>query len=206
MKTIPMVLLALWCGVAACRAEGAEGWVSLFDGETLDGWRASENPGSFTVEDGKIVAHGPRAHLFYEGPVGDADFTDFEIKCKVYTYPNANSGLFFHTRYQEQGWPAHGYEAQINATHRDRIKTGSIYAVDNILDEAPHADHQWFELYVKVQGRRVIVKVDGETVVDFTEQPDEIVGHRRFSNGTIALQAHDPDSRIYFKDLYLRMD
>ena len=83
-----------------------EGWISLFDGETLDGWQASENPASFTIEDGRIVVHGPRAHLYYVGEVEDHTFKNFAFKADVMTMPGANSGLYFHTMYQEEGWPA----------------------------------------------------------------------------------------------------
>ncbi|MEX2485788.1 MAG: hypothetical protein WED10_14550, partial [Brumimicrobium sp.] len=48
-------------------------WISIWDGETFENWRASENTESFQIEDGKIVVDGPRSHLFYEGPVEDAD-------------------------------------------------------------------------------------------------------------------------------------
>ena len=181
-----------------------DGWISLFDGETLDGWRASENPDSFRVEDGIIIADGPRSHLFYEGEVGGADFTDFEMRMDVKTFPQANSGVFFHTKYQETGWPTHGYEVQINATHRDRIKTGSIWGVENIMDDAPHVDNEWFHLHFIVQGNKVTVKVDGEVVNEFTEEPDDISGDRRLSSGTVSLQAHDPESVIYFRNIELR--
>jgi len=122
----------------------------------------------------------------------------------VKTFPRANSGVFFHTRYQETGWPQHGYEVQINATHSDRIKTGSIYAVQNIMDNAPHEDNEWFHLHFIVQGNRVIVKVDGEVVNDFTE-PEGVEGPRRLSEGTVALQAHDPNSVIHFRNIKLRV-
>ncbi|MEX2380855.1 MAG: family 16 glycoside hydrolase, partial [Opitutales bacterium] len=181
-----------------------DGWVSLFDGETLDGWRASENPDTFHVEDGKIIVDGPRAHLFYEGEVGNADFEDFEIRMDVMTFPQANSGVFFHTEYQETGWPSVGYEVQVNATHGDRIKTGSIYGVQNIMDEAPHEDEEWFNLHFSVRGNRVVVKVDGEVVNDFTETPDDVSGTRRLSSGTVALQGHDPNSVIHFRNIELR--
>ncbi len=184
-------------------ADDNDGWVSLFDGETLDGWRASENPDSFSVEDGIIIVDGPRAHLFYEGEVGGANFTDFEMRMDIKTFYRANSGVFFHTQYQETGWPRHGHEVQVNATHGDRIKTGSIYAVANILDDAPHVDEEWFHLHFKVIGNRIIVNVDGEQVMDFTE-PEGVTGPRRFSSGTVALQAHDPDSVIHYRNIELR--
>lgn len=179
-------------------------WISLWDGETFENWRASENQDSFSIEEGKIVIDGPRSHLFYEGPVEDADFTNFEFRAEVYTYPNANSGIFFHTEYQEEGWPSKGYEAQINATHSDPIKTGSLYSVENVMDNAPHDDNEWFNYYIKVDGRDITFKVNDETVMEFTE-PEDREGSIKLSSGTIALQAHDPDSRIYFRNIEVRL-
>jgi hypothetical protein len=185
-------------------ADAEEGWVSIFNHENLEGWRASENPKSFQVKDGLLIADGPRAHLFYEGPVGDADFKNFEMRMQVKTFPRANSGIFFHTRFQERDWPRHGYEVQINATHSDRIKTGSIYGVQNILDNAPHKDNEWFDLHFTVRGNRVVVRVNGDIVNDFTE-PADVTGTRRLSRGTVAIQAHDPESVIHFRNIELRI-
>jgi len=179
-------------------------WVSIWDGETLDNWRASENPESFTVEDGKIVVDGPRAHLFYEGQVGDANFTDFELRADVYTYPGANSGIFFHTEYQEEGWPANGYEAQVNATHSDPRKTGSLYGVNDVMDVAPHEDEEWFTYHIKVEGKDITFAVNGETVNEFTEPADR-ESSVSLSSGTVALQAHDPDSRIYYRNIEIKV-
>jgi hypothetical protein len=198
---------AVWVGWAA--AEGPTGehhaeWVSIWDGETLEGWRASENPASFSIEDGKIVVDGPRAHLFYEGPVADAEFDDFEFRAEVYTYPSANSGIFIHTQYQETGWPEHGYEAQVNATHSDPRKTGSLYAVNDVMNDAPHEDEEWFTYHIIVDGQDITFNIDGETVMTYTE-PEDTEGPRRLSSGTIALQAHDPDSRVYYRNLEVRV-
>lgn len=179
-------------------------WISIWDGETLNNWRASENPDSFDVVDGKIVVDGPRGHLFYEGPVADANFENFEFRADVYTYPEANSGVFFHTEYQEEGWPQHGYEAQVNATHSDPRKTGSLYAVQDVMNDAPHEDQEWFHYYIKVDGKDITFKVDGETVMEFTE-PEDREGTIKLSSGTIALQAHDPNSRIYYKNIEVRV-
>jgi len=208
MKIKPVIKSLLFMFLAAgllIASTTDDGWIPLFDGETLNGWNASENPESFWVEDGKIVVDGPRGHLFYEGPVANGgDFLNFELKADVYTYPNANSGIFFHTQYQEEGWPQHGYEAQVNATHRDPRKTGSLYAVNDVMDVAPHEDHEWFTYYIKVEGRDILFKIDGETVMEFTE-PEDREGTISLSRGTIALQAHDPDSRIYFKNIEVRL-
>lgn len=198
-----LILLILF-STSACdtNSENNE-WITIWDGETFEGWSASENPESFQIEDGKIVVDGPRAHLFYEGPVGDADFKNFEFKADVFTYPQANSGIFFHTQFQDEGWPQHGYEAQVNATHGDRRKTGSLYAVQDVMDDAPHVDEEWFTYHIKVVDNKISFKVDGETVMEFTE-PEDRDGTIRLSSGTIALQAHDPDSRIYYRNLQIK--
>lgn len=180
-------------------------WISIWDGETLEGWRASENPDSFEVVDGKIVVDGPRGHLFYEGSVGNGgDFKNFEFKADVYTYPQANSGVFFYTQYQDEGWPQYGYEAQVNATHGDPRKTGSIYGVSDVMDDAPHDDHEWFNYHIIVQDKNIVTKIDDKIVMAYHE-PEDREGTIKLDHGTIALQAHDPDSRIYFKDKKIRI-
>jgi uncharacterized protein len=161
-------------------------------------------PGSFRVEDGILIADGPRAHLFYEGPVNKATFKDFEMRMDVKTFQRANSGIFFHTRYQDDGWPGRGYEVQINATHSDRIKTASIYGVKNVMNTAPHPDNEWFRLHFVVKGNRVLVNVNGQVANDFTE-PADATGQRRIGEGTVAIQAHDPNSVIHFRNIELRL-
>ena len=94
------------------------GWVSLFDGKSLDGWKANK-PGTFSVEDGSIKVAGNTAHLFYDGTVMNHDFTNFEFKAQVMTRPGSNSGIYFHTTYQEDGFPDKGFEVQVNNSHTD---------------------------------------------------------------------------------------
>lgn len=184
------------------------GWIPLFDGKSLEGWTASENKDSCRVEDGLIVVGGERSHLFYSGSVGNHDFDDFELKLEVKTKPGSNSGIFFHTQYQEEGWPNHGYEAQVNATHGDWRKTGSIYNVKDVR-EAPAEDNEWFDYHVIVRGQDITVKVNGETVNEYTEpedvQPPEDRPHRKLSSGTIALQAHDPGSTVYYRNIRIKL-
>ena len=202
-------LLTTICALAAVATTHADdpenGWVEIFNGEDLTGWRVSdENPGSFQVKDGMLVADGPRAHLFYQEDGGDAKLRDFEFEAMIKTFPKANSGIFFHTEWQAQGWPAKGYEAQVNATHDDPRKTGSIYNVKDILNDAPHQDNEWFKYNVRVEGKRIVIKVDGEVVNDYTEPEEPEHETRHLGEGTIAIQAHDPESVIHFKNIRLR--
>ncbi len=184
-----------------------DGWIRLFDGKTLDGWKASENPSTFKVEDGQIVVDGPRSHLYYVGPVQNHDFKNFEFKADVMTMPGANSGIYFHTEFQEGGWPAKGYEVQVNNTSGDKRRTGGLYAVQDVF-EAPAQDKEWFTQHIVVRGKRVTVSVNGKQLVDYTEpenpeRPADMKA-RRLSSGTFALQGHDPKSRILYRNIMVK--
>jgi 3-keto-disaccharide hydrolase len=184
------------------------GWVSLFDGKSLDGWKASDAPGTFKVEDGVIVVNGPRSHLFYVGPVHNHDFTNFEWKAEITTFPHANSGMYFHTEWQDTGWPAKGYEVQVNNSHTDTIRTGSLYQIINVLEHFV-PDNQWFTQQITVTGKHVVVKVNGVVVVDYTEpqnaqRPDDMKG-RLISHGTFALQGHDPGSKVLYRKIMVKV-
>ena len=98
---------------ALSKAEKSDGWQLLFNGKNLDDWKASESKGVFTVEDGclvnfadpeKVKAQNPgaktlRSHLFYEGPIANHDFKNFELKCAIKTFPKANWGVYFPTAF-----------------------------------------------------------------------------------------------------------
>lgn len=126
-------------------------WISLFDGATLTGWKAAESTDTFSVSNGEIVAHGSRAHLFYLGPVAGHDWGNFELIMEVKTSRGANSGVYFHTRFQDAGFPEAGYQVQINNTNPYPSKTASLYGVDDRLT-TPVSDDLWFELLVRVEG------------------------------------------------------
>lgn len=189
-----------------CQAEDAEGFTSLFDGKTLSGWRtAEENTNSWKVLDGMLVCDGPRCHLFYEGDA--APFKDFHFIAEVKTTPGSNAGIYFHTKFQPTGWPKYGYECQVNVTHKDPKKTSSLYAVENIADPGVK-DNEWYTQEIIVRGKRIQLKVNGKTLVDYTEpknkQAESKQFERRLDSGTFALQAHDPDSKVYFRNLRVK--
>lgn len=199
-------LAVLLVMVAANTARADEpGFESLFDGKSLSGWKASENAASWTIADGQIVCHGPRSHLFYMGsdPARPAEFKNFHFKADVMTKPNANSGIYFHTKYQETGWPTSGHEAQVNNTQKDPVRTGSLYNVVKNF-EAPAKDGDWFCEEVIVEGNRIVIKVDGRTIVDHVEKTDEVKDGRKLSAGTFALQAHDPGSEVHYRNIRVK--
>jgi hypothetical protein len=189
-------------------AQNSSGWVSIFDGKTLSGWKAGKNASTFHVDSGMIIVHGNTSHLYYEGGFHNHDFKNFEFKAKVMTLPHANSGIYFHSQYQEAGFPDHGYEVQVNNSHSDDIRTGSLYDVVDVKDLWVK-DYEWFTEYIKVQGKRVIVKINNTVVVDYTEPEHPLrdtASHpfRYIAHGTFALQGHDPGSVVYFKDIMVR--
>lgn len=184
-----------------------EKWISLFDGTSLNGWKVGANAETFKVENGTIVVNGNTAHLFYDGPVMNHDFKNFEFKAKVMTFPGSNSGIYFHTEYQDKGWPAKGYEVQVNNSHTDWRRTGSLYAIQDVK-EVYVKDNEWYTESITVKGKRVIIKINDKTVVDYTEpenlqRPADQAG-RIISDGTFALQGHDPKSKVLFKDIMVR--
>lgn len=208
MKNLLLLLLAGLLATGAAAQKQDAGWISLFDGQSLDGWTASENTATFSVHDGAIVAHGERSHLFYTGPVAGHDFKNFEFKARVMTRRGSNSGIYFHTEFQPEGWPAKGYEVQVNNTHSDWRRTGGLYAIQDVR-KAPAKDNKWFTEHIIVQGKHVTVLVNGKKVVDYTE-PDnperpEGMKQRLISSGTFALQGHDPGSTVYFKDIMVKV-
>lgn len=213
MKRTAVLLLVTVLANIGCAGLGrddAEKWISLFDGRSLRGWKVAEHPNSVRVMDGMIVCEGPRAHAFYTGDSGIVTFRNFELKAEVKTSPGANSGIYFHTSFQEEGWPERGYEVQINNTHkgagnyRELRKTGSLYGIRNIF-KAPVKDDEWFSMHIIVRGKRIVVKVNDLTVVDYVEPDtpvrDDSADGRVLSSGTFALQCHDPDSKVFFRNI-----
>jgi hypothetical protein len=183
------------------------GWISLFDGKSLDGWKASDLPGTFSVENGCIKVAGPTSHLFYDGPVLDHNFTNFEFKALVMTKPGSNSGIYFHTAFQQESFPDKGFEVQVNNSHSDWKRTGGLYDIKD-TKEVYVKDDVWYTEYIKVEGKHVIVKINDKVVTDWI-QPDGFVppeGHvgRIISSGTFALQGHDPKSIVFFKDIMVK--
>jgi hypothetical protein len=199
-------------------SEKTAGWKLLFDGKSLNGWKASEDAAAFSVVDGCIVTFADpakataeklkRSHLFYTGPVAQANFKNFELQCDIQTAPKANSGVYIHTEYQQVGFPNKGYEIQVNNTHKDPKKGAGLYNVqDNAV--APAKDGEWYTMLIKVEGKHIQTFVNGKQIVDYTEPtpatpPPKMPG-RMLSRGTFALQGHDPESKVMYRNIKVRV-
>lgn len=201
--------VSIWlsCFLSLPIAVRADDWVLLFDGKSLSGWQANEKPESFTIENGELKFNGGMAHLFCVRE-GFSDLKNFEFKADIKTLPGSNSGIFFHTENRGPGSLKKGYEAQINTSFdKDPRKTGSLVDVKD-LDKSPVPDGEWYEYHLIVRGKQIVVNINGKTVVDYTEEatPTRKKGReeRLLSHGSIALQAHDPGSTTFFRDIQVK--
>ena len=149
------------------------GYTSLFNGKDLTGWKASANPDSFKVENGAIVANavGQPSHLFYDGPVGNHAFQDFDLRLDVLARYRSNGGVYVMTEFQPQGFPGKGFEIQVNNSHSDRIRTGSLYHVVD-LSNIPGKDDEWIPMEIKGQGNTITISLKGQEVVRWTQPAD----------------------------------
>ena len=164
----------------------ADGWIDLFDGKTLNGWKVGDNAATFSADSGMITVHGNTAHLFYDGDVLQHKFKNFEFRAEVKTMPGANSGIYIHTAFQKGGWPSQGYEIQVNNSHTDWRRTGSLYGIQDVK-EVYVKDNEWYTEYIKVQGKKITVKINDRTVVEYTEPAN---AQARWQPTARALQRH----------------
>lgn len=216
---LSLAAVLMFVSVSWADAPKEEGFVSLFDGKTLNGWKVGANADMFKVVDGMIVMECPAtthepAHLFYVGDVAKHDFKNFDLKVDVKTFRGANSGIYFHTKYQEAGWPNFGMECQVNNSHSDWRRTGSLYAWKNltwgpekpekdnkqevtVFPEPPVTDGVWYTQEVIYQNGKTTVKLNDKTVLECSvpnpDTPSKLVSHMTWSpRGTFALQGHPP--------------
>jgi len=194
------------------------GFTSLFNGKDFTGWKIAPAD-SFSIEDGAIVTNGgTTSHCYYDGSFRDHRFRNFELKVDVMTRAGSNGGIYVLTEFQEVGgnvratgrFPSKGFEIQVNNSHTDRIRTGSLYHVsDDVLDQSPVKDDEWFTEDIIVKGNTITVSVNGKQVVHWTQTPEwdggrEGPGRRITGPGTIALQAHDPKSTVYYRNIRIK--
>ncbi len=179
-----LTLGILCVGLVRAEEKGEGKWVSLFDGKTLGGWTIADGTtGEWKVVDGVIHGSGPASHLF--SPRGD--YKNFRYRAEVKIADKANSGMYFRTK-KEPGFP-HGYEAQVNSSHRDPLRTGTLYNFVPVREQLVPPD-TWFTQEIEAVGNHITIKVNGKKVVDFTDPKNT------FKEGHFAFQQHDPGSQV----------
>jgi hypothetical protein len=197
---------------AAPAAFTQDGWISLFNGKDLTGWKIGGDQSTFQVKDGALVANGSPAHAFYDGPVSGHNFRNFELMVDVKAGPHSNGGIYFHTEFQEKGFPSKGFEVQVNNSYpRDPVRTASLYHVKDIgSDEIKGmtSDDEWFTEHIIVRDKTVVIELNGKEMVRWTQPADWNGGRegpgRVIGSGTIALQGHDPNSTVHYRNIRIK--
>ena len=192
MKTLSLGLIAAAL-MASCAiaADDKDGWISMFDGKTLTGWKANQNPESWTVRDGCITGDGEQSHLFWMVREGE----NLEFKAEVKIGHMGNSGMYFRTAFGP-GFPK-GYEAQVNTSHSDPVKTGSLYNFVKVLDQLI-PDDVWGTQHIIAQGNHIVIKVNDKVVTDIVEEKNT------YTKGYCALQQHNKGSVVQFRKLMFK--
>lgn len=196
------MIRALVIGVLAVAASPVmaqeDGWIQMFNGRDLSGWKLNEN-GKIKVENGQIKISGERSHLFYT----DREFKDFVFEADVKTTPGSNSGIYFHTKFQDEGWPAKGHEIQVNVSHTDPVKSGSLYNRVKLF-RTPMKDNEWARYRITVKGDTVRTEINDIVLYEYVQPPGVTEEPKIGDSGLIALQAHDPNSVVYYRNLRIK--
>ncbi len=183
------------------------GYTNLFNGKDLTDWKIGGPVESFSVDSGAIVAHGAASHLFYDGSLRSHAFRNFTLRLDVMARNRSNGGVYVLTEYQEKGFPAKGFEIQVNNSHTDRIRSGSLYHVVD-LSHIPAKDDEWFPMEITVNGETITIAVKGSPVIQWTQPADWNGAYdtpgRKIAPGTIAFQAHDPNSTTAYANIRIR--
>lgn len=178
-------------------------WVSLFDGKTLSQWeKVGSDESHWEVKDGAITGTGkPSMLVCTEGP-----YKNFRYRAEVKINDGGNSGLYFRTT-RRPGF-LDGYEAQIDSTHTDPIRTGSLYGFCHVYSQLAKPD-TWFTYEIEVRddvwrGRemtRIKITVNGQELYEYMDFA------KTYPAGHFAFQQHDPGSIVQIKNVkVMRLD
>jgi 3-keto-disaccharide hydrolase len=196
-RTMGLVFACLFAVVALLVSEegrAEEGWVKLFNGKDLTGWKKHpDDKANWEVVDGTLVGTGPAGHLFSER----GDYANFHFRIEAKINDKGNSGQYFRATYAKAFPP--GYEAQINSTSGDPIRTGSLYPdqltsenerKETIVREQLVKPDEWFTQEVIAVGNHIVIRLNGKTTVDFLDE------RKRYAKGHFAIQQHNDGSVV----------
>ncbi|MCY2949172.1 MAG: DUF1080 domain-containing protein [Planctomycetota bacterium] len=193
-RAIAALSLIGLAGFATAQDKPEGGFVQLFNGKDLSGWKTHpDDKAKWEVEDGAIKGTGPAGHLFTERD----DFTDLVYRIEAKISDKGNSGQYFRVKYAKAFPP--GFEAQINSTGSDKVKTGSLYNVVKVYDILV-PPNTWFVQEVTAKGNHIVIKVNGKVTVD-TKVTDPKFD---FTKGHLAIQQHDPGSTVWVRKVEVK--
>jgi hypothetical protein len=205
--------LAMVLCIAAAPLQRQDGWVTILDPKSFKDWKvAPESPksrveetatvkrvvagdslrdGRWTFKDGVLHGEGGVSHIF--SPRGD--YENFTYRAEIKIKDKGNSGQYFRTTFGN-GFP-NGYEAQVNSTHTDPVRTGSLYGFVKVLDQLVPPD-TWFTQEVTAVGNHIVIKVNGKTTVDYVDTKDT------HTKGHFAFQQHNLGSEVWIRNVQVK--
>jgi hypothetical protein len=189
------LLAAAVCSNIASAAD--DQWVSLFDGSTLSGWtKAGSDDSNWEVKDGSIVGTGKASMLY-----SPKTYKNFKFRAELKINDGGNSGMYFRCP-APNGSFGEGYEAQVDSTHRDPIRTGSLYTFVHIFDQIVPPD-TWFTYEVECVTKEyrgsviphIKITINGKLLYEFLDHSNS------WKEGHFAFQQHDPGSRVEIRKI-----
>jgi len=208
MSKLLLFGLALTIAAFSAHAEDKDGWVTILDEKSFKEWKMMPNKagvevkegdgvkefdkGKWTFKDGILKGEGEVSHIF--SPSGD--YENFHYKADIKINEGGNGGQYFRAKLGN-GWPS-GYEAQVNSTHKDPKRTGSLYNFVNVTEMLVPPD-TWFTQEVIAEGNHIIIKVNGKVTVDHVDAKNT------HSKGHFAFQQHHLGSEIQVKNVQVKV-
>jgi hypothetical protein len=205
--------MAMALCIAAAPMQRQAGWVTILDAKSFKDWKvAPESPssrveetatekkvvagdslhdGRWTFKDGVLHGEGGVSHIF--SPRGD--YENFVYRAELKISDKGNSGQYFRTAFGN-GFP-NGYEAQVNSTHRDPVRTGSLYGFVKELDMLV-PPNTWFTQEVTAVGNHITIKVNGKTTVDYVDTKNT------HTKGHFAFQQHNLGSEVWIRNVQVK--
>jgi hypothetical protein len=205
--------LAMALCLAAAPRQHEDGWVTILDAKSFTDWKvAPESPkshveesatekkvvagdslhdGRWTFEHGVLHGEGGVSHIF--SPRGD--YENFVYRAEIRISDKGNSGQYFRTAFGN-GFPD-GYEAQVNSTHTDPVRTGSLYGFVKVFDQLV-PPNTWFTQEVTAVGNHIVIKVNGKTTVDYVDTKNT---HMK---GHFAFQQHNLGSEVWIRNVQVK--
>ena len=208
-----LAAMAMLLCAAAAPVQAQDGWVTILDAKSFKDWKvAPESPssrveetatekrviagdslhdGRWTFKDGVLHGEGGVSHIF--SPRGD--YENFVYRAEIKIKDKGNSGQYFRTAFGN-GFP-NGYEAQVNSTHTDPVRTGSLYGFVKVTDMLVPPD-TWFTQEVTAVGNHIVIKVNGKTTVDYVDTKNT------HTKGHFAFQQHNLGSEVWIRNVQVK--
>ena len=199
-----MLILLLLGGCAGASMPQESAWVSLFDGQTLDGWEGSDE--FFRVEDGAIVG-GRRADPIprNEFLCREEEYGDFEMQLAFRLEPEVNSGVQIRSQRIPGSHEAIGYQADLGegywgAIYDESRRNRVLIAPDAGVIEEVLEPTGWNDYRILAEGPRIRLFINGQETVDYVEEDASIP-----QRGRVCVQIHSgPPGEVRFRELRIR--